>query len=81
MRRAVRAECTDRMLTVSEAHLRRVLDQYVMHYNAGRSHQGHHMGLRAPADLPTVIALPARRYRIRRRPVLDGLLNEYHEAA
>jgi hypothetical protein len=79
--RTVRAECTDRMLAVGEAHLRRVLDQFVMHYNTGRSHQGHDLALRAPGDSPNVIPFPARHDRIRRRPVLGGLINEYHEAA
>jgi len=79
--RTVRAECTDRMLTLDERHLRYVLDRYVAHYNIGRSHQGHHLALRAPGDNPNVITLPARHDRIRRRPVLGGLLNEYGEAA
>lgn len=79
--RSVRAECTDRMLTVGERHLRHVLDQFLMHYNTGRSHQGHRMELRAPADNSNVIPLPVRHDRIRRRPVLGGLINEYHEAA
>jgi putative transposase len=38
--RTVRGECTDRMLIAGERHLRTVLDQFVGHYNAGRSHQG-----------------------------------------
>jgi hypothetical protein len=79
--RTVRAECTDRMLTVGEAHLRRTLDQYVAHHNTGRSHQGRHMALRAPGDNSNVIPSPARTDRIRRRPVLGGLINEYREAA
>jgi putative transposase len=29
--RTVRAECTDRMLTVGEAHLSRILDRYIAH--------------------------------------------------
>jgi putative transposase len=35
---SVRRECTDRMLISGERHLRVVLDQYIAHYNAGRSH-------------------------------------------
>ena len=79
--RTVRAECTDRMLVVGGAHVRHVLDQYVAHYNTGRSHQGHDMDFRAPGDGCNVIPLPARHDRIRRRPVLGGLINEYHETA
>jgi putative transposase len=79
--RTVRVECTDRMLTAGEGHLRRTLDQYFTHYHTGRSHQGDRTALRAPGDNANVIPLPARHDRIRRRPVLGGLINEYHEAA
>jgi transposase InsO family protein len=50
--RTVRVECTDRMLIAGERQLRVVLDEFVEHYNTGRSHQGHSMGLRAPDDDP-----------------------------
>ena len=50
--RTVRAECTDRVLVIGERHLRAVLSEYLEHYNAGRSHQGHDMSLRAPDDSP-----------------------------
>lgn len=79
--RTLCAECTDRMLTIGEGHLRRTLDQYIAHYNTGRSHQGHQIGLRAPGDDPNVIPLPARHDQIRRQPVLGGLINEYYDAA
>jgi putative transposase len=39
--RTVRADCTDRMLITGERHLHAVLSEYMAHYNAGRSHQGH----------------------------------------
>ena len=57
---SVRRECTDRMLIASEGHLRVVLDQYIAHYNAGRSHQGDDMSLRAPDDDPNVIRFRPR---------------------
>ncbi len=79
--KTVRAECTDRMLITGEAHLRCVLHEYNAHYNSGRSHQGHMMALRAPDDEANVIPFQARHDRIRRRPVLGGLINEYQEAA
>jgi putative transposase len=79
--RTVRAECTDRMLIIGERHLRAVLDQYVRHYNTGRSHQGHDMNLRAPDDNPDIISPPAPPDRIRRSPVLGGLINQYEAAA
>ena len=79
--RTVRAECTDRMLIMGERHLRAILSEYIGHYNTGRSHQGHGMGLRAPDDAPDVIACPGPATRIRRRTRLAGLINEYRKAA
>jgi transposase InsO family protein len=77
----VRRECTDRMLIIGECHLRVVLDEYVSHYNAGRSHQGDGMQLIAPHDNPAVLPFPTPADQIRRRSVLGGLINEYRAAA
>lgn len=44
--RTARAECTDRVLIDGERHARVIMAQYVNHYNTGRSHQGHGLGLR-----------------------------------
>ena len=74
---SVRRECTDRILITGERHLHHVLDVYVGHHNAGRSHQGDGMLLRAPEDEPNMIPFPARTDGIRRRHRLGGLLNEY----
>ncbi|MEV5542345.1 integrase core domain-containing protein [Saccharopolyspora shandongensis] len=79
--KSVRRELTDRILITSAWHLHRVLDRYVDHYNAGRSHQGEGIELRAPDDNPNVIPLPVPTSRIRCRTVLGGLLNEYQAAA
>jgi hypothetical protein len=57
-----------------------VLDVYAAHHNAGRSHQGGGMLLRAPEDEPNMIPFPARIERIRRRQRLGGLLNKYRPA-
>jgi putative transposase len=73
----VRSECTDRVLIFGESYLRAVLHRYARHYNTGRPHRS--LDLRAPADNPNVIPFPAA--RIRREPILDGLLNEYHRAS
>jgi putative transposase len=77
--KTVRAECTDRILITGDRHLRLVLDQYTEHHNAGRSHQGHGLELRAPLDDPNIIPLPA--HRITRTKILSGLINEYDVAA
>jgi len=79
--RTARAECTDRMLIAGERHARVIMTQYVNHYNNGRSHQGHGLGLRAPDDAPNVIPYPAPPHRIHRRQLLGGLINEYQHTA
>jgi transposase InsO family protein len=77
--RTFRAECTDRILIAGDRHLRVVLEQYAEHYNAGRSHQGHGLNLRAPLDDRNIIPFPA--HRITRTKILGGLINEYGTAA
>jgi putative transposase len=73
----VRTELTDRMLIFGERHLRRVLAAYNAHYNMQRPHRA--LQLRPPRPgSPVPQPAPAR---IRRRPVLGGLLNEYEPAA
>jgi putative transposase len=69
------------MLIVGERHLRVALERYIDHYNTGRSHQGEGMDLRAPDDDSNVIPFPAPADRIRRKPVLGGLMNEYQAVA
>ncbi len=72
-----RTELTDRMLIFGERHLRSVLAKYARHYNGRRPH--HSRQLHPPrADHP---AADLSQERIRRRPVLGGLLNEYERAA
>lgn len=73
----VRTELTDRMLIFSEQHLRRILAAYAAHYNTARPHRA--LRLRPPrSDAP--VRGPIRG-RIRRRPILGGLINEYEAAA
>jgi putative transposase len=73
----VRTELTDRMLIFGEQHLRRVLALYAAHYNARRPHRA--LQLRPPRPEAPI---PEPVYgRIRRRPVLGGLINDYEPAA
>jgi putative transposase len=72
-----RTEITDRMLIFGERHLRTILAQYERHYNGRRPHRGRQ--LRPPrADHPVA---DLSHQRIKRRPVLGGLINEYERAA
>jgi len=72
-----RTEVTDRMLIFGERHLRRVMTEYEAHYNGRRPHRSRE--LRPPRPDHPVADLS--RERIKRRPVLGGLLNEYERAA
>jgi putative transposase len=73
----VRTEVTDRMLIFGERHLRRVLAGYAAHYNGRRPHRS--LTLRPPR--PDAPVREPIRGRIRRRPILGGLINEYEAAA
>jgi transposase InsO family protein len=73
----VRRECTDRMLIVGERHLDAVLAEYTSHYNGHRPHRS--LGQQPPNPSPHVADLNAA--RVQRRPILDGLINEYAQAA
>ena len=75
--RTVRAELTDRMLIFNQRHLRGVLTEYVRHYNSRRPHRAR--DLRPPQPTHPVAELNPE--RIKRRPILGGLINEYERAA
>ena len=74
---SARAEVTDRMLIFGERHLRTVLAQYEAHYNGRRPHRSCQLHPPRP-DLP--VADPSQQ-RIKRRPALGSLINEYERAA
>jgi putative transposase len=72
------------MLILNEAHLRAVLIEYQVHYNTARPHQG--IAQPVPGcdrEVPGVTAVWVNldAQRIHRKPVLNGLINEYSRAA
>jgi transposase InsO family protein len=77
----LRRELLDRVLIVNERHLRRVVTVYLSHFNAGRPHRS--LAQLAPAQVengpPEPINLAG--YRVRRKPILNGLTSEYRRAA
>ena len=77
--RSIRAECLDRLLIVNQAHLRSVLAEYAAYYNHRRPHQGRDQG--PPVPLVAAPTRPGDPTRIRCRPVLGGLINDYDVAA
>jgi transposase InsO family protein len=73
----IRAELTDHILIFSERHLRTVLARYGAHYNGRRPHRA----LRLLPPHPDHPAPNLHHRRIRRRPILGGLISEYERAA
>jgi putative transposase len=75
----LRRELFDRLLIVNEHHLRRVLTEYLLHYNAARPHRA--LGQLAPAQAGTrPPEINLAEHRIRRKQVLGGLTHEYQIA-
>jgi putative transposase len=72
-----RTELTDRMLIFSERHLRHLLNEYAGHYNGYRPHRA--LQLKPPRSNRPAVDLTKE--RIKRRPILGGLINEYQRAA
>jgi transposase InsO family protein len=78
----LRRECLDFMIPLTEHHLRRLLHQWVRHYNAGRPHMA--LGPDIPHPLPPA-SLPFQVHRHRipphlrvvARPILGGLHHAY----
>jgi transposase InsO family protein len=76
---SVRRECLDHLLIVSEAHLHRVLIEYVGFFNRSRPHQG--INQRVPATAHTAHRSVSAKGRIVAVPVLGGLHHEYRRVA
>ena len=72
-----RTEVTDRMLVFGQRHLQTILAQYEAHYNGRRPIAAASFARPGQTTLP----LTSPRKRIKRRPVLGGLINEYERAA
>jgi putative transposase len=77
--RTAQTELLDRTLIWNERQLRVLLVEYLDHYNGHRPHRG--INQNSPTSIDQNPADPAPIDRIRRRRILDGLINEYHAAA
>ena len=73
--RSVREECLDQLLIFSEAHLQRVLKEYITYYNTRRPHQG------ILQDAPVGLDPPDLGQPIRCRKMLGGVIRDYYRAA
>src|SRR5690348_1609401 len=75
----LRRELLDRTLILGERHLALVLREYLIHYNRHRPHQSRQQ---RPPDIETQPVRDVAELRsVRRRPVVAGLINEYHRTA
>jgi transposase InsO family protein len=75
----LRRELLDRALILGERHLALVLREYLIHYNGHRPHQSRQQ---RPPDIETQPVRGVADLRsVCRRPVVKGLINEYHHAA
>ncbi|MDQ6645478.1 MAG: integrase core domain-containing protein [Chloroflexota bacterium] len=73
--RSVREECLDKLLIVNEAHLHRVLSEYVGYFNNARPHQG------IEQRCPIPIESGHQHGVVKRRDVLGGIIHDYNRAA
>ena len=76
---SVRRECLDHVLVLGEAHLRRVLREYVAFFNQARPHQG--LRQHIPSDAVASPVHVERAGTVRAFPVLGGLHHAYQRAA
>ncbi len=73
----LRRECLDHVIAVNERQRRRVLGQYVQHYNAMRPHRS--LALDAPERRKPVQRMPSQ--RVDSKPLLGGLHHQYRWSA
>ena len=72
----IKSECLGRIIPLGEAHLRRAIREYLVHYHTERNHQG------LANVLLTGTPPPANtNASVLRRERLGGLLNYYHRRA
>jgi putative transposase len=75
----LRRELLDRILILGERHLVLVLREYLIHYDRHRPHQSRQQ---RPPDIETQSVRAVADLRsVRRKPVVAGVINEYHHAA
>ena len=73
--RSVREECLDKVIILNARHLRRVLTEYVAHYNGRRPHQS------LAQDSPCGLRPRPHEGPIRCRHVLGGIIRDYYREA
>ena len=73
--RSVREECLDKLLIINQAHLRRLMREYITFFNTARPHQG----LEQQIPVPKIGHEHAG--SVRSRAVLGGIIHDYYRDA
>ena len=73
--RSAREECLDKLLIINEAHLRRVMREYVEFFNTARPHQG------LDQQIPIPKTSGQGNGSVRCRNVLGGIIHDYYRDA
>jgi putative transposase len=73
--RTVHDECLSKMLIINQAHLRRVMREFVTYHNTARPHQG--IDQQSPILRPELAASGP----VRCRSVLGGIIHDYYREA
>jgi putative transposase len=74
---SIRRECLGKVIPLGEAHLRKIVSEYVEHYHRERNHQG--LGNRLIEEAPAAVADSDAPIECRER--LGGVLRYYHREA
>ena len=77
----VRSECPDCTLIWNDARLRRVLTEYLRHYNTVRPHRSLDLRPPRPVSRLTLAEPVTGGSSVKRVDVLDGRIHEYRRAA
>lgn len=78
--RTLRRELLDLIIPLSEAHLERLLNDYiVLYYNTERTHQG--INGKTPISSPVYIPVKTEKMKLKATPVLNGLYHTYKRIA
>ena len=73
--RSAREECLDKLLIINQAHLRRVMREYISFFNTARPHQG------LEQQIPVSKITHENTGPVRCRTVLGGIIHDYYRDA
>jgi putative transposase len=73
--RSAREECLDKLLIINQAHLRRVMREYITFFNTARPHQG------LEQQIPVSKITHENTGPVRCRTVLGGIIHDYYRDA